>query len=325
MGGSIKAASNDQISDFSLEQYFGNVPHPSGVWHYGEFKHNDRTLKYYDYVRRKLASPEFRYNPIDELRFGMKAVCSDIKSRKVAVTRATDAQIHLRPHPKRLPPNIFGTYGVWEEYSTPSRDARLKVGFIELRRTVQNFYERYQAGDTSVDYSGDDLAADLLAAYEEEKDLCRINYWRSDDLRVRLNFSHVMNRLFDLSFDPYHCPERRWGARGAELESCTDDAVKERWYNAQRFLRNQAQRTYDIRMDFTLEELKPPMMASPEEGGLGVEAPADADLRGYLESLSAVQLANYVERPPLIDASLRHEVEEEDGSAWIQLLYKKYQ
>ncbi|MHA7872928.1 MAG: hypothetical protein ACX939_11315, partial [Hyphococcus sp.] len=211
---------------------------------------------------------------------------------------ARRAGIHLKPHPQRLPPNIFGTYGEWEAYSTPSRDARLKVSFIELRRDMQRLVEEARAGADGIVYDGDDLEAELLQAFEEEKNACAFTYWRADGMRMRLNLAHVMDRLFDLSFDPYHCPERRWGAQGAELESCTDDATKERWYAAQRFLRYQARRTYDVRMDFTLDELKPPMIARPEEGGLGVERPADADIRGYLLRLNGVPVASAGDAAP---------------------------
>lgn len=291
-GGRLRAVSNDQLADFSIEQYVGNMPHPSGVWHFGEFRYQDRTLKYYDYVRRRLAAPGFEYNPVDELRFSLQTICGAIKARKVAVDRAVSARMHLRPHPGRLPPNIYGTYGDWEEYSTPSRDARLKVSFIELRREMQRLVEGVKAGAPGVRYEGNDLPGDLLDAFSEEKNACSIVYKRSDGARMRLNLAHVMERLFDLSFDPYHCPERRWGARGAELESCTDDSAKDLWYVAQRFLRFQAERTYDVRMDFTLNELKPPMVASPEEGGLGVEAPADADIRAYLTGLQPTIVAD---------------------------------
>ena len=298
-GGRLVAAKNEDIAGFSLEQFFGAYPHPSGEWHYGEFRHNGRTLRYYDYVRRRLAAPDFAYNPVDELRFGMEAICTSIKARKAAVDAATTSRIHLKPHPGRLPPNIYGTYGEWEEYSTPSRDARLKVSFIELRRDMQRLAEAAQTGAPGVVYDGADLAADLMAAFEEEKDACTFTYWRSDRTRVRLNLGHVMERLWDLSFDPYHCPERRWGARGAELETCTDNQTKAQWYNAQRFLRYQAERTYDVRMDFTLEELKPPMTAKPAKGGLGVDAPADADIRAYIAGLAQPTLAAAAgENPP---------------------------
>ncbi len=295
-GGRLVAAANETLADFSLEQFFGTHPHPSGEWHYGEFRHNGRTLNYYDYVRRRLAAPDFAYDPVDELRFGLEAVCGAVKARKTAVDAARTSRIHLKTHPGRLPPNIYGTYGEWEAYSTPSRDARLKVSLIELRRYIQRLAEDARDGAPGVRYDGADLAGDLLRAFEEEKNACTFTYWRSDDTRVRLNLGHVMDRLWDLSFDPYHCPERRWGARGAELDTCTDGDVKAQWYNAQRFLRYQAERTYDVRMDFTLNELKPPMIAPPSEGGLGVEAPADADIRGYL-----VRLA----RPPMAEAGPR--------------------
>ncbi len=35
-GGKLYAAKNEELPDFSMEQYFGTEPHPSGVWHYGE-------------------------------------------------------------------------------------------------------------------------------------------------------------------------------------------------------------------------------------------------------------------------------------------------
>ena len=291
-GGRLHAPENAELADFSMEQYLGNAPHPSGEWHYGEFKFQGRTLKYYDYVRRKLAAPGFAYDPVEELRFGLQTICGDLKARKAAVDASYASRVHLKPHPGKLPPNIFGTYGEWEEYSTPSRDARLKVSFIELRRDIQRLVEDATAGEPGVVYEGGDLPGDLVAAFEEEKNACSFTYRRSDATRMRLDLAHAMQRLWDLSFDPYHCPERRWGASGAELETCTDDSVKTQWYNAQRFLRYQAERTYDVRMDFTLNELKPPMTAAPEEGGLGVEAPADADIRAYLYGVAGSRVAS---------------------------------
>lgn len=291
-GGTLKAAGNEALSGFSMEQYFGNVPATSGVWHEGAFRHDGRTLRYYDYVRRALAAPDFAYDPVTELRYGLQSICSAIKARKVAVDKAVRARIHLKPHPEKLPPNIYGTYGEWEEYSTPSRDARLKVSFIELRRDVQRLVEDVEAGDPGVAYDGDNLPQDLADAFDDEKNRCTFTYWRSDQTRMRLNLAHVMDRLFDMSFNPYHCPERRWGASGSEFATCTDDNTKTQWHNALRFLRYQARRTYDVRMDFALNELKPPMLAPPEEGGLGVEAPADADISAYLNRLNNVVTAD---------------------------------
>ena len=286
VGGSVRGVPNDQLANYSLEQFIGNKPDPKKDWRYGDFLFQGRTLGYYDFVRRRLADPNFAYNPVDELRYGLEDLCRAIQDRRAAVRRAIRAGVHKLPHPDRLPRNIYGTHGSWENYSTPSRDARLKLAFIELRRAIERYALMVENGTPGVRYDGDDLGGDLWTVWQEAGRECRIIYRRSDDTRVRLGIGHVMDRLFDLSFDPYHCPELRWGAKGGELETCPDSPRKRRWYDAQRYLRNQAQRTYDVRMDFTLEEIKPPSIAPPEEGGLGVEAPADADIRALLLKLS---------------------------------------
>jgi hypothetical protein len=82
-----------------------------------------------------------------------------------------------------------------------------------------------------------------------------------------------------MSFDPYQCAERRWGAANAELSTCPDGPLKQAWYAAEQNLRNQIDRTYDARMDFTLGELNAP---GP---GKGVPSPPDTDVRAYLESV----------------------------------------
>ena len=146
-----------------------------------------------------------------------------------------------------------------------------------------------------------------MKAFEDEKNACSFTYWRSDSTRVRLDLAHAMERLWEISFDPYHCPERRWGATGAELETCTDDSIKSQWYNAQRFLRYQAERTYDVRMDFALEELKPPMMAPPDQGGIGVDAPADADIRAFLYGIGGALAADSEETSPITPVLLEAE------------------
>lgn len=304
VGGKIRAAKNADIAGYSMEQFIGNKPNPSGDWRYGDFVVAGRTVNYYDFIRRMLAAPDFRYDPVAELRHGMQTICGAVRDRKVAVERAVSAGFPKQKPPDRLPPNIFGTYGIWENYSTPSRDARLKVSFIDLKRTIKEFVDDMAAGeDRLVRYEGDNLAADLWNAWVEEKDRCTFTYWRSDDSRIRMNLSHVQERLWDLSFDPFHCAERRWGASGEELSTCTDDEEKTRWYEAQRWLRYQAERTYDVRMDFTARELKSPAEASAAEGGVGADAPADADLRAYLAELNSVPIASVEGEPQVTLAS----------------------
>jgi hypothetical protein len=315
-GGRIVAAENKDIPQYSMEQFFGNRPNPDGDWVNGDFVVDGRQVDYYDFVRRSLAAPGFAYNPVTELRNGLQTICGALRDRKYAVENAVGAGFPKKPHPDRLPPNIFGTYGPWEGYSTPSRDARLKVAFIDLRRTTQEFVDGHAKGDAGVAYDGDNLPRDLWDAFVQEKEACTFTYWRSDNTRVRMNLGHAMDRLWELSFNPYNCVERRWGAVGDELATCTDDETKTRWHNALKFLRYQAERTYDTRMDFTLDEIKPPMVARPEEGGLGVEAPADADLRRYLVSIANLPTAALDEREMIFLASDAPVEEEPRMPAW---------
>jgi len=95
---------------------------------------------------------------------------------------------------------------------------------------------------------------------------------------MALNLEQVRHRLFQLSFDPYHCAELRWGAQSSdELATCTDDQVKQSWYAGEKGLRNQIDRKYDVRMDFKLNDL-----LSGKVDGTGVDTPPDVDLENYL-------------------------------------------
>ena len=132
----------------------------------------------------------------------------------------------------------------------------------------------WRGRDARLVYQGADLAGDMLAAYDRAAGHCSIAYVRSDGSRVTLSYEDARRRLFRLSFDPYQCVEQRWGAAGAELATCRDGSVKRRWYDAEQRLRNQIERTYDARMDFSLGEL--------ESGQGGTAAAPETDVRSYL-------------------------------------------
>ena len=80
-----------------------------------------------------------------------------------------------------------------------------------------------------------------------------------------------------LSFDPYDCIERRWGETNENvLKNCKESLTQRQWYERQQYLRYQIDRTYDERMDFTLEDLK------EWQPGNGVLRPVDLDVRNFL-------------------------------------------
>jgi len=295
MGGHIEFAKNAEIPDYSTEQFFGNGPRPADrEWASGGFTLEGQLVDYYDYMRAMMGGGSLAYDPIVEVRNMVHSNCEDIKYRAEAVDLAILNRIHLKSQPDRLPQNIYGTEGEWEEFSTPSRDARLKTSFKELRDQVQRFVEWHAASDKRITYQGADLQRDLLQTYDTEAAACSIIYTRSDGSQIRLSYELIRARMWLLSFDPYHCIERRWGAPPPEDATCRDDANKVAWYFAEQKLRNQIDRTYDARMNFDLSELR-----QGPGPGKGVGAPPDIDVRGYLLRMIANPPAITPPAPPI--------------------------
>ncbi len=286
VGGRIIGTKNAALPHFSMEQYFGTHPDETGEWQKGRFVTDGRTLPYYQFVKAQLRDPALPFDPVDEFANSVDSLCESFRHRRTAVNLAIFADIPSRPAPQKLPDNIYGTYGDWERYATPSRDARLKTDAVELRRLAERLLRRVEDGDSRLAYSSPDLAAALLDVYDRGAASCKLSYKRSDGAMVRLTMHDAMARLFDMSFDPFHCPERRWGAQGYELQTCTDDPKKTKWYEAQRYLRYQFERTYDLRTDFAAEDLKSPEDAAPEEGGIGRASAPDVDVKSFLTSRS---------------------------------------
>ncbi len=281
-GGQIVLSPDKDIPDWSDEQFYGTGKERPKTWNAGKFVLEGETLEYYDFVRRRLANAGFKYDPLEETRSMVRALCEDLKYRLDAVDVAVKASVHKRPQPDRLPNNIYGTDGDWETYSTPSRDARLKTAFKELRDEVARFLELAAAGSDRLAYAGENIRSDIRQVYLQETSACTITYAKSDGSEKQLAFGEIARRLFQLSFDPHHCVEHRWGAgEPEELATCVDGGDKRAWYEAEQRLRNQPDRTYDARMGFSLAELK---KAVP---GSGIDQPPGIDVLGLLGEVTA--------------------------------------
>lgn len=281
-GGRVVLAANKDIVDYSDEQFFGTGKRPDADrdWSTGSFALNGEYLDYYDFVRAQLAGGKLQFDPLKEVRDMVDSNCNDLHYRQDAVTLSLSAGLQNQAEPERMPPNIYGTEGDWETYSSPSRDARLKTAFKELRDKAQRFVTMYQKGDSKLIYKGHDLVDDMLAVYDREAGACRLTYARTDGSPVTLGYEEMRRRLFLMSFDPYQCVERRWGATDPkELATCHDGASKQIWYAAQQNLRNQIDRTYEAEMDYTAAELRTP------GAGKGVPQPPDIDTGAYLMAM----------------------------------------
>lgn len=277
-GGKIVAATNNQLPSYSLEQFYGTHPDSSG-WSKGKFFFQDQQASFYDYVRLSLTEGEAHIDPLKDMAQLTDDICVSLKDRVAAVDAARTSGVSAKPHPEKLPLNIFGTEGEWENYATPSRDARLKVSFMDLLQSTKSNIEKFKKRDPSIRYNGGNLAQDLFNVYAQKAQACQFSYTTTSGRTVMMNLEAARQRLFAMSFDPYHCIELRWGARiPQELASCQDDANKRAWYDREQWLRNQWERRYDARMDYSLEQLTGPLP------GVGIAAPPDVDIVSYLKS-----------------------------------------
>ncbi len=282
-GGRIVLTPNAQIADFSLEQYAGNVPGAAGNGANAQFAYNAVPLGFFEYVRVSVSGGKMTYNPVYELRATMRTLCNDFEDRAQFVDMAIKEGVSRKAQPRNLPDNIYATDNdEWEVYSTPSRDARLKTAFAAFYQDLAKMIGMYQARDPRITYDGLDMKADLKAMYAQEATACKITYTNSAGRDVTLDFPALSARLFTMSFDPYQCIELRWGATSAgEMASCADDASKRRWYRGEQRLRNQADRTYDQAMGFSLADL--------EQGirGSGLDQPPPTDIAALIDTIGA--------------------------------------
>ncbi len=233
---------------FALERnadsrgFSATAQYRSSYWVNGEW------VGYHRWVRHTLSLYGSRVRPVPELTEQLEDLCVALQDRVDAVERAVASDINHRAHPAGLPSNIYGTSGDWEIYSTPSRDARLKAQVRETYRFIERTVDASERGNVGLDYTGsaEDLVADYTAVWQGMASGCRLGYRRSDGSNVSLTLGDVVDRLFDLSFDPYHCPELRWGApEGYELATCPDDSNKFWWYQSEYRLRNAIDRDYE--------------------------------------------------------------------------------
>jgi len=280
VGGHMAYAENSQINDFSLVQYVGTEPNKTQDVKKARFTYNGQELGFYEYVRVAVSGGKMDFNPVYELKATMGTLCNDLKDRAQYVDLAFADGVAPKPHPSRLPDNIYGSDNVeWETYSTPSRDARIKTAFAQFYKDMNEMIGLWINRDPRIVYDGYDLKKDLQAAYAQASDACTITYLNSNKRPVSMTFDDMAQRLFKMSFDPYQCIELRWGATGDERESCPDSKSRVKWYEAEQRLRNQPDRTYDAQMGFDVDEL------NHHVKGSGIDAPPPVDIKSLIDGI----------------------------------------
>ena len=233
--GRLDHAANAQLQTFSMEQYFG--PDAAPDWRKADFSENGRNADFAEFTRRRLAKGALVYDLTAEFRFGLEGLCDAFKERARMVEDADQQGFWRQPRPGRLEGTSEEEAFVWLAYSTPGRDRRLRHQAQRLADALARQIALYRARDPLVAYKGKSPRRDLQRAFDEVTARCTAAYLGSDRNRVVLTMRDMLIRLPGLLFDPYHCPERRWGATGGELARCDEDGGKARWYDAEGALR----------------------------------------------------------------------------------------
>ena len=226
---------NDQIAGFSMEQYFG--PNEADDWALADFSEGGRNADFVEFTRRRLSKGRLVYDVMEEARLGFDGLCTDFQDRARVVEATTAKGYRLAERPGLLEGNTPGDHAVWLIDSTPGRDRRLRGRVAQVQASLTRLIGLYAEGSRTVRYRGGSLKGDLTRVFGTAAQACAISYTNSDGEPVTLTMTDALNRLPALSFDPWHCPERRWGAAGDELARCDETGIKARWYEAQSILR----------------------------------------------------------------------------------------
>lgn len=228
---------------YSLEQYFGpnSTLLPGDRIDVNAWKQAFSNTDFFSYLAMKLRGQGVTVSA-DQVVVGlMDSLCTEMKQRVKDVDVAIKSETHLSVHPTSLPENIFSAADeTWEQQSSPGRDGRMRAAVGDIARAAIGQWRLSRVPSTGVRFNGDKEAyrKTLRAALANMDNKCQITYTKSDGSRKTLVFSQVLSRLNRLSFDPYHCAEKRWGATGAEMASCRDTDSGQAWYTAQTLMRN---------------------------------------------------------------------------------------
>lgn len=289
-GGRISVKENGDTPGFSMEQFVGDQPNPSGTFADAKWSTQDGVMnsrQFVAMVRARLSEGAVTYDILKEVNEDASTLCLMVQDRMKAVQAAISRGIDQKSM-DALPMNIYGTTGEWEEYSTPSRDARLKTATAEYYQHVAKMVELYKKGDKRVIYSGSDLAKDMLRSFDKAVASCDLSYVKSNGQTKDLSLNDAILRMYKMSFDPYHCVELRWGASSEEeLSSCDSDSEKRAWYKAEQRLRNSLDRKYDKKMGWNLDELqnRGDMVEGSAAQSVGSDTQVPLDVRSYILNL----------------------------------------
>jgi hypothetical protein len=177
-------------------------------------------------INPKGLAPEQAYEAM------LDALAEQLQTR---VTSVENGENYMRRHRGTVVPMpsgaaIFETMGLWEDYSTPSRDMRLLIAMNVLDRLPERIV-RYPELFALGGHAPEAARAFIEQLHAQRIRERRFSYLRSDGSSWELTVAEAFARraAFETGYNPNDCAEIRWGARPGtpEYATCTRRAPAE--------------------------------------------------------------------------------------------------
>lgn len=228
---SVRRRTNEEMKEFgfSTEQY--ERVRDILDRHYIE-SNGVRVQSLHDFIRLRLMSVDTIY-PIRFMAQYATELMDAFRTREASVQAAwKEVQEHgpvVYPE-KQNQENIFNAQGRWGQWSSAYSDIDLRNKYFYLADWCDFAIRMYEANPKSVAFPGfkrlgistqEGLARLLLDSKNRLFANRSMSYTNSKGEMVALSLLDVEARLYDLSFDPNHPPELRWGAPDGSPELAT--------------------------------------------------------------------------------------------------------
>lgn len=129
LGGQIVLASNDEIADYSLDQYRGNIAGGAADSVHPTYSYNGASLNLYEYARASLSRGGYMFNPVYELQVSMRSLCRD------AIDQTKGADERVEQGVATLYADLSQTVAAWQQ-----RDHRVVYDGLTLQDSLTDAY-----------------------------------------------------------------------------------------------------------------------------------------------------------------------------------------
>jgi hypothetical protein len=166
--------------------------------------------------------------PLDPLRAMTETIAALEEQVRTRVKSVDNGRKWLETGkgPASMPdgPEIFETNGVWEDFSTPSRDLRILIAIDVVRGFPARVGRRPERFAMPAGHTPEEVRGELERILERELKSRTISYTRTDGSAFTLSLAEVLARgaELEMAYNPNDCAESRWGAKTGsdELATC---------------------------------------------------------------------------------------------------------